>query len=527
MPEPVKGWILQQLLTVWNALDVGKRIIVGGAAIAVFVAVLALANIATKPSMALLYSGLDPAVSGEVVNALDKKGVAYSVQGTAIYVDSSKRDLIRMSLAEQGLPASGTAGYELLDNLSGFGTTAQMFDATYWRAKEGELARTILAWPQIKSVRVHIANPGNRPFARPTTPVASVTVRLSSGTLSPARARALRFLIASAVAGLAPENVSIIDSDRGLVDPQGAAGQGQMDPSGLAAKLKKNVENLLVARVGPGNAVVEVTVDSSREKETIVERKFDPNTRVAISSDTEETTGSSSDGGSPSVTVASNLPSGSKGGAGTSAKSASTKTRERINYDVSETTRKLVKQPGKINRISVAVLINGIVDAKTGTWTPRPKAEIASLLELVQSAVGYTANRGDIVTIKSLEFRPPDSAGTLAVASVFSPLFANSVVIMQSGILALVILGLGLFVLRPILTSRALTALPGPALTAIAGGSANSMDPHQLALAMPNSAQNSAGASDPVAQLREIISGRQEEAVDILRNWIETSEEQV
>lgn len=516
---------MQQILTVWNALDAKRRVVVAGSVIAVFAAVLMLARAASTPVMALLYSGLEPAVSGEVVTALEQKGVAYSVRGDAIYVDRSKRDTMRMLLAEQGLPASGTGGYELLDNLSGFGTTAQMFDATYWRAKEGELARTILAWPQVRSARVHIANPVSKPFSDPAKEVASVTLQLSSGRLSAAKARALRFLVASAVAGLAPENVAIIDVNRGLIDPQGEGGQG--DSNTRAARLKSNVERLLRARVGPGNSVVEVVVDTSREKETIVERKFDPKTRVAISTDTEETSGSSADNGAPPVTVASNLPNGATSGAASSAKSSKSRTRERINYDVSETTRKLEKQPGKITRISVAVLVNGVVDKGSGKWAPRPKAEIASLLELVQSAVGFNVARGDIVTVKSLEFRVPKAVGTMAIVSPFSGLISNSGAILQSAILAIVVLGLGLFVVRPILTSRPVPALPSPDLPALEGGGMAPGAAPRLELASAGPPQLAAEAADPVAHLREIISSRQEEAVDVLRNWIETSEEQV
>ena len=95
----------------------------------------------------MLYSGLDSAAAGEVVAELEAEGVAFEVEGAAIMVDAAARDRIRMQLAAKGLPAGGPAGYEILDSLSGFGTTSQMFDAAYWRAKEGELARTITGSP--------------------------------------------------------------------------------------------------------------------------------------------------------------------------------------------------------------------------------------------------------------------------------------------------------------------------------------------------------------------------------------------
>ena len=142
---------MQNLISIWKALDAKRRAIVAGATVAVFVAILAIAQFAGKPGMALLYAGLQGAAAGDVVAALEQEGVAFEVRGDSIYVDSTRRDSLRMVLAAQGLPANSGTGYELLDGLSGFGTTSQMFDAAYWRAKEGELARTILANPQIRT----------------------------------------------------------------------------------------------------------------------------------------------------------------------------------------------------------------------------------------------------------------------------------------------------------------------------------------------------------------------------------------
>ena len=148
---------MQNLLELWANLGNRRRVVVIGATLAMFLAVLGLARMAGNANMALLYSGLQGTAAGQVITALDAQSVKYEVRGDAIYVDSTQRDNLRMILAGQGLPATGGTGYELLDSLSGFGTTSQMFDAAYWRAKEGELARTILAMPEIKSARVHIA----------------------------------------------------------------------------------------------------------------------------------------------------------------------------------------------------------------------------------------------------------------------------------------------------------------------------------------------------------------------------------
>lgn len=135
-----------------------------GAFLATFLGILAFAWFANRPNMALLYSGLDPSQSGGVIDAISQSGAVYEIRGDSIWVEQPRRDELRMTLAGQGLPSTGSSGYELLDGMSGFGTTSQMFDAAYWRAKEGELSRTILALPNVKTARVHLAVLGGRGY---------------------------------------------------------------------------------------------------------------------------------------------------------------------------------------------------------------------------------------------------------------------------------------------------------------------------------------------------------------------------
>ena len=201
----------------WSSLTARRRVAVIGATLLVFVAVLMLGRNAASRDMALLYSGLESGAAGDVVASLEQAGATYEVRGSAIFVESARRDQLRMTLASEGLPANSTQGYELLDNLSGFGTTSQMFDAAYWRAKEGELARTIVASAHIRTARVHISTPSSRPFARGFSATAAVTVTTVSVGLTAANANALRYLVASAVSGLSPDDVAVIDGNGGLV----------------------------------------------------------------------------------------------------------------------------------------------------------------------------------------------------------------------------------------------------------------------------------------------------------------------
>lgn len=522
---------MQQLLAVWQALDPRKRIIVAAATLAMFFAVYALIGAASRPSMALLYSGLDGARAGEILAALDQRAVAYDVRGDAIYVDSRRRDQLRMELAGEGLPSNSGQGYELLDSLSGFGTTSQMFDAAYWRAKEGELARTIATLPNMRSVRVHISNTEPRGFRAPAAPKASVTVTTRDGGLSARHARALRFLVAAAVAGMVPDDVAIIDSNGGLIQPTDSGDDAGND---RAAALRDSVTRILEARVGPGKAIVEVAVETITESEAITERTIDPQGRVAISSETEENSSSSNDTGGSAVTVASNLPSGDAAGPGKQSQSTDSETRERVNYEVSETRRELVKAPGAIRRLTVAVLVDGVTAANASgapEWQPRSDEEMTALRDLVAAAVGFDETRGDVITIRSLAFEPLPAAGTTAGGSLFDKIPFDVMGLIQLAVLAVVTLILGLFVLRPILTSRTprAPALPAPAARApspgaltgtIEDGEFAARDMTLVGDRTPGSATSLAEAADPVTRLRHLISERQDETAEILKSWM-------
>lgn len=524
---------MQNLLAIWAGLDMRRRVLLVGAVVAMFVAVLGLSRMAAQPGMALLYSGLDPATAGEVIAALDAKAVAYRINGQSIQVEADRRDSLRMELAAEGLPRNSGVGYELLDQMSGFGTTSQMFDAAWWRAVEGELARTILADPRIRAARVHIAHAPDRPFAPDSAPTASISVTTLDGGMDAARARGLRHLVAAAVPGLRPDAVEVIDSATGLVPMSDDAAPGPRADA-RAAEIKRNVERLLAARVGPGRAVVEVAVDIVSETEQLTERRLDPQGRVAISQETETKSGSTTASGGP-VTVASNLPEGNGTNSPTGA-DKSDESRERVNYEVSETNRQVTRLPGDIRRLSVAVMVDG--ETTTGTdgapqWQPRSDTEMAALRELVASAVGLDEKRGDVLTLKSLQFQPIGQEGTLAQAAGFAPLDTTPLVL--AGLLALVALGLGLFVLRPVLLARrTLAERPGPialppgsgndAMPALTGEIDDGYDLPGLAV-VPYDTPPDDG--DPIRRLRRLIEERQAESIEILRGWMEHDEEKV
>ncbi len=527
---------MQNLLPIWQSLTTMRKGVVIGSTIAIFLAVLGMSRLASQPRMTLLYSGLDAAAAGEVVQALQQQGVVYDVRGTSVFVADSVRDQLRLTLASEGLPASNGQGYELLDQLTGFGTTSQMFDAAYLRAKEGELARTIVAAPDIASARVHIAAGTNNAFRPDLAPSASVHVTARSGAIGKSKAEAIRHLVASAVAGLKPSEVSIVDAEAGLLPLQDGPVSAAADQE-RTAQLRDRVLRLIEARVGRGNAVVEVSIDAVTETESITERNFDPATRFVISSETEERSDQSENAAGGAVTVASNLPDGDANTSDTET-SQTSETRERLNYEVSQMTREVIKAPGAIKRLTVAVLVNGkmrIDEQGAQIFDPVPDEELEAMRDLVASAVGFDEARGDVITLRSLSFEPQDAP--LGSFPAEQPWFSGQIDTMtlaQIGVLALVALVLGLFVVRPLLMSgRRSEALATSAPIQLAAGSQSevpvltgTIEPDQRDASLPAlaGAQSTAdlpSQEDAVDRLKSLIEERRNETVEVLRSWLD------
>jgi flagellar M-ring protein FliF len=348
---------------------------------------------------------------------------------------------------------------------------------------------------------------------------------MARGDLTREQAEAIRYLVSSAVAGIAHDAVAVIDSARGVVlagqdDPLAAAGAG---PRERAETLRANIERLLEARVGPGRAIVEVNVDADMDSQTISERIIDPDSRVPISSETESTAENAT-GATPGVTVASNLPDGDvAGGSGENKRNATT-SRERQNFEVSETRRERVILPGQVRRISVAVMVDGMVETGadgTETWAPRPPEEMETLRLLVQSAMGFDEARGDTVTIESLQFTLSLEQGALAEAGGFGFLDAYGPRLIQLGVLGAIVLALIFFVLRP-MTSRGpiaqLAELTGPRDYA-------HEPPHQQAHAQignDNILDLPPQSVTKIERLRDVIASRSEDSAAVLRSWIES-----
>ncbi len=510
---------MSKLASIWSRWSTQQKAILAGVLLATFAGFGTLMSAVSTPPMAMLYGGLDAGAAGDVLSALEAMDVRANVRGDTIYVPETKRDSVRMALARQGLPQQGQPGFELLEEINGFATTAEMFDAAYWRAKEGELARTILSTPGVRAARVHLAVPKTSSFSRQRrTPSASVTVTMKRGRLDVRQATAMRYLIALAVTDLEPEQVAVLDSTYGVVLRPGAVNSIAAiagDEDERARAMEQNLRDMLEARVGPGNARVTVALDFDRERETVSERVLDPNSRVMMGRETSDVQ-QNDNGGSGAVTVASNLPEGDAGSAQSSSSSQRSETNETTRFDISEINRQREKLPGGISRVHVAVLINEPAPiGEEGVIEPRPAQELESIGELVKASIGFNESRGDLVTVKSMTFHEITSDGPFVEpGGVMDYLTNNLVAIMQVLIPAIVVLALALFVLRPVLMQSPSEAAPVAAAA-----------PAQALPEIPINTAQIEQTKTPVEELRQLASADKDATTNVLKSWLGDIEE--
>jgi flagellar M-ring protein FliF len=526
---------LASLKATLAGLDPAKR---AGMAIAALAVVALLAWVATRgsESMGLLYSGLDPGEAGRIGQRLDELKVPYQNRGdgTTILVPSSQVAHVRMDLAASGLPRQGGSGYELLDTQSPMSMTSFMQRVQRLRAMEGELARTIMTLDGVKSARVHIVLPERESFARDTPkPTASVAVSMAGGMrLAGRQAIAIRLLIAGAVPGLRQEDVSVLDPSGVVLAADGGqdvlvTGHLAEIKAGREQALQQAVTQLLEPLVGTGRIKTVVSADIDTSREVSREEKFDPMSQVERSRHTQ-TDKESSEEAQPreGVSVAQNIPT-QPPTAESSAKNASSNVRngETVNYELSSVRSELVREPGDLKRLTVAVVVDGTTDAN-GTFKPRPKEELDRIAELVRSAVGFDAKRGDKLTVDSMQFiAPAIGSGELgetapAEQSWLMPGAAFAGVLVLGGAAFL------FFRRRQTQAADALTlALNDAGQTAMGGAIAGpggqgaiagSGESEQLLLAD----EQNAAATGAVATLNNIFDSQPDEALALVRAWI-------
>jgi flagellar M-ring protein FliF len=429
-----------------------------------------------------LFTDLSVEDSSAIIKDLERQAIPYEIknEGAIVMAPKDKVARLRMKLAEGGLPKGGGVGYEIFDKSDALGATSFIQNINHLRALEGELSRTIRGIDRVQAARVHLVLPDRPLFARDKAEATASIVLKVRGSLEPQQVRAIRHLVATAVNGMKPERVSVIDETGKLLADGAAQGDAQgagsdERKSAYENRLRQQVEAIVSSVVGPGHARVQLTADFDVNRITQTSDKFDPDGRVLRSSQTREEQSSTSDGkeGGP-VSASTELPGTNKPDTAT-VRDQNKKTEEIANYEISRVTKTEVIEAGRVNRISAAVLVDGIYaknDKGEMAYQPRAKEEIDRIAALVRSAVGFDAKRGDQVEVVNLRFADTTPVSIGEPTNWMTYLTFTKEDIMRGaelgvmGLLGLIVL---LMVVRP-LVRRIVT--PDGAVTANAAGRA-------------------------------------------------------
>jgi flagellar M-ring protein FliF len=365
---------------------------------------------ATAPQMTTLFTDLSVEDSSAIIKDLERQGIVYDIKndGAIIMVPKEQVPRLRMKLAESGLPKGGGVGYEIFDKSDALGATSFVQNINHLRALEGELSRTIRAIDRVQQARVHLVLPDRPLFSRDKAePSASIVLKVR-GTLESQQVRAIRHLVASAVAGLKPQRVSVVDETGKLLADGSADDEGGVSADerkvAFERRMREQVESIVTSVVGPGHARVQLTADFDFNRITQTSDRFDPESRVVRSSQTREETSAAGNGPSGGVSVGNELP-GANAQPDAQKPDQNRKSEEIVNYEISRTTKTEVTEGGRINRVSVAVVVDGTYtknDKGEVAYQPRSKEEIDRIAALVRSAIGFDAKRGDQVEVANL-----------------------------------------------------------------------------------------------------------------------------
>lgn len=459
---------MSKIIENFQNLGTTRLTILAAVGTTVIAAIALIVGLMARSETALLYAGLDRAAFEGVVAELRRLNVPFDAnpEDGAVEVNSDDVARLRMSLAAQGLPAPSTTGYELFEKQGTFGLTSFMQRINWTRALEGELSRTIQTLNGIRSARVHLVLPNREDFARDAQKAsASVVVdTIKSGNISPGQASAVRHLVATAVPSLDATAVTVMDTDGNVMAAEGdgfdqIAQRANDLQAAYENRVKQRIEDLLVPRVGPGNVRVSVAAEMDFAREAVREETFDPKSRVLRSVQTvEESERSKEEGGEQPVTVGQNIPleenvAGAEDG---NVLHESAREEETNNYEINSVTRERVREAGELKRLSVAVMVNGDpISGENGDITiePRSAEELQRIEALVKSAIGYSASRGDTVTVDSMEF--VDSVSLFAPGQpegVVAVLARQMSAIVQWLVLLVALIFLVQVILRPMLS---------------------------------------------------------------------------
>ena len=396
----------EQFLTVWQRQNRTQRFIMGGLVLGALIAAFVFISWSSSPSYGVAFTNMSEADAGKVIERLDELAIPYRLRGSGtILVPSDQVYEVRLKMAREGLPEGSSTGFELFSGNT-LGMTEFTQRVNYQRALEGELERTIGSMAAVEAVKVHVVFPEKSLLQQDQVlTTSSVTIQEKIGAnLDAAQVRAITHLVASSVEGLKPENVVVVDINGNMLASGSMSGETaevafsnehRAIEAAAASDLQKKVQELLDSALGPGRGVVKASVTMDWTQRETTQQAYDPTSATLRSSQwITETIISSGDGIGGIPGAATNLPPVTgviTNGAQLSQYEHYEKTH---NFEITQTESKEILAPGRVERVSLSVLVDNVEDPE----------QLATLRSSVAAAAGIDEQRGDLLEVKTVAF---------------------------------------------------------------------------------------------------------------------------
>ena len=405
---------LGQLGERFNQLSQGKKVAALSLVALALASLLVMSLWLKAPDYQLLYANLSQEDAGAIVEKLKNQKIPYEVSngGRTIRVASDMIHETRLQLAGEGLPEGSDVGLEMFEDTP-LGMTDFIQKINFQRALQGELTRTIKTLDAVAQVRVHLVIPKDNLFRKQKPKgKASITLKLKSGkSLSEGQIQGIVHLVSASVGSIEASNVVIVDVNGNLLSGGKEPSEGaMMSTSNFKHKLRVQKElqvkiiKMLEDALGSGKVIAKISTDLDFEQVERTEEIFDPDSQVVRSENqiSESSVGSIPPGGIPGVQAL--VPSGEDSGSGAGQAAQRNKSNAVFNYEINKEVRRISKPVGEITKLSVAEMIDGTMAGDPAEYQPRTPEEMAKYLQMVQSAVGFDAERGDVVQVENIQF---------------------------------------------------------------------------------------------------------------------------
>ena len=498
---------------------------------------------AMAPGMKPLFSQLNPSDTNIVISTLEANGIEYEINagGSVVAVPQGDLDRARLLLASEGLPKGDGIGFESLYQEQELGLSSFMEQARYHRALEAELARTMAALDSVRSARVHLAIAKESPFLRKgNAPAASVMLNIYPGRiLSDRQLAGIVHLVSSSVPNLDASQVSVVDQAGKLLSDQGediAMGSSK-EHYRLTQQLEQDYSDRIVMILEPilgaGSVRAQVSADMDFTRIERTSEVYAPDTVVRSEQVSEEIANTPVEGGAPGELVneapvdpaLQQQPEGDQVAQQPPARTSTSSTR---NYEMDKTISHIQETPGSVRRLSVAVLLDyteNVGDDGQVTRAPLEQAQLDEIRTLVSEAIGFTADRGDTLSIMNAEFMRPPAPEPLPEPGFFEQDWVWQA---GKGLLALsVLLALVFAVLRPLMRFAAVPIPPAPQMmqqNQLAGPEGQAGGQMMLAsgepVGLPENMNQGANYLQSLSMARQAAGGEPARAASVMKNWV-------